>query len=33
MHVLHVEVPKMILRWGSLGKFSAQTMERMHQWS
>lgn len=33
MHVLHVEVPQMIERYGSMTKWCCQSIERMHHWS
>ena len=32
MHCMMVDIPRMILRHGSLMKFSAQGLERLHQW-
>jgi len=33
MHIMSVEIPKMIRRWGSMSKYGCQSMERMHQTS
>ena len=32
MHCMMVDIPRMVLRHGSLMKYSAQGVERLHQW-